>query len=239
MKIEYKIDHKKIFLCNEETNFYAHCVEDFVLLNMDFHNENIVEFGSGDGQAIVKAIVGSNYQGKITGYEINPQSIKIANQLIKENNLSGIYEINNKDFFKEEFDENSILISNPPYLPAYNNDILMPALYGGLNGYELSKKLIDLDFKKVLLLISSYCDPKGFIHYLESKDYTVTKFGTSFMEFGLYSSEDKVMERIIDMQKEEKAFFNNKGYLLAGVLLEKHSFKSSLNKELYLSLSSL
>lgn len=232
-----KSDHKKNFTCSEETIFYSYCLESFILSNPE--NKKVIEFGTGDGTAVIKAISTTNYQGKIVGYEINETSIKIANDSIREQAIEDIYEITNEDFFNQKFDKNNVLVSNPPYIPADDNNILMPGLYGGVNGNELSKRLIDIGFDKVMLLVASYCDPKEFITYCHNQKYIVTEFAAIPIPFGHYSSEPKVMQRINQMKKENKAFFNDKAYVLAGVLFEKNSQKKDLTENLISSLTSI
>lgn len=46
------------------------------------------------------------------------------------------------------------LIANPPYVPAPDNDILMPALWGGVDGAVLTRELLTLGFDRCMLLIS-------------------------------------------------------------------------------------
>lgn len=229
------IDHSTNFICDEETTFYGDCIKDLV-----FNNSNkIIEFGTGDASGVIKAINEFNFKGKIIGYEINELSIDIARKNIKNNNLDNIYKIKTNDFFNEKFNKDYTLISNPPYIPAYDSDILMPNLFGGIDGNELSKKLIDQDFNKVMLLVSSYCDPSGFIDYCLAKKYQVTDFKILEIEFGYYSSESKVLKRINDMKNEGKAYFNDRSYILSGVLFEKQSNKKDLSDNLVLNLKNI
>jgi hypothetical protein len=60
---------KEIFICPEESQFYAQCLENMVLNRCN--NDTIVEFGSGDGSPVISALQKSIFKGVIHGFELN------------------------------------------------------------------------------------------------------------------------------------------------------------------------
>lgn len=54
--------------------------------------------------------------------------------------IPAVLQIHNSCFFKGMTEiPASCLIANPPYIPAPDNKILMPALYGGVDGANLTR----------------------------------------------------------------------------------------------------
>lgn len=211
---------KDVFFCPEESNFYSHCLEALVLKKC-LPSETIVEFGSGDGSPVMKALLRTKFNGVIHGFELNPASFKIANSTIKEYQLTKQYIIHNRCLFESALPYATYLISNPPYLPALDNKLYQPLLHGGLEGISITKKLLSLNYPNVLVLASSYSNPKGLINHAIANGYYVSDFMISPMQFGYYSSEPKVKDRIQTLRKLDRAFYSDNIYLLAGVLFTK------------------
>ncbi len=223
---------KDIFFCPEESNFYAYCLESLVL-NHCLSSESIIEFGSGDGNPVIKSLLVTQFSGVVHGFELNDSACKAANSKIKEYGLSANYIVHNRSFFDSLRPQAKYLISNPPYLPALDNQIYQPLLHGGLDGTAVTKKLLALDYENVLVMVSSYSHPEGLIDYAITQGYYTSNFIISPLKFGYYSSEPKVMNRIRDMQKNNMAFCSKNIYLLAGVLFTKQQkVKVDLSTEL-------
>jgi len=222
---------KDIFCCPEESNFYSHCIETLVLNNC-FESESIVEFGSGDGSPVIKSLLRKNFDGIIHGFELNSLACQTANSRIQEYKLSKKYKIYNRCFFDSVKPYAKYLISNPPYLPASDNKLYQPLLHGGLEGITITKQLLSLNYENVLVLAASYSNPEGLINHAIAEGYFVSDFIVSPLKFGYYSSEQKVKNRIQELQKEKKAFCSENIYLLAGVLFTKQqSCKADLSTE--------
>ena len=160
---------KDIFYCPEESNFYSHCLEN-LLFNKCDSSAVIVEFGSGDGSPVINSLVKSNFNGTVHGFELNNSSYKIARANVQEYEISDKYVIHNTSFFDASIPKANYLISNPPYLPAIDDKIYQPLLHGGTDGSEIARRLLSLDYENVLLMLSSYSNPKGLINYALAKD---------------------------------------------------------------------
>jgi methylase of polypeptide subunit release factors len=211
---------KDVFFCPEESNFYSHCLETLVLKNC-FNSESIIEFGSGDGSPVINSLLRAKFNGIIHGFELNNLACEAANAKIAEYKLSDRYIVYNRSFFDSRRPAASFLVSNPPYLPALDNKIYQPLLYGGTEGITVTKQLLSLNYKNVLVMVSSYSNPGGLIDYALAKDYYVSDFIVSPLKFGYYSSEPKVRDRITELRKINQAFYSKNIYLLAGILFTK------------------
>jgi methylase of polypeptide subunit release factors len=230
---------KDVFFCPEESNFYSHCLETLVLKNC-FSSESIIEFGSGDGSPVIKSLLRTEFEGTIHGFELNSLACQVANSKIKEYKLSGKYIIHNRCLFDSAKPDATYLVSNPPYLPALDNKIYQPLLHGGIEGISVTKQLLSLNYQNVLVLVSSYSNPEGLINYALAKDYYVSDFMISPLQFGYYSSEPKVRDRITELRRNNRAFYSKNIYLLAGVLFTKESASTGdLSTELVKLMTSL
>ena len=183
---------QEIFFCPEESLFYSQCLERMVLNKCDDFT-SIVEFGAGDGSPVINSLLKSQFSGLIHGYELNAKACEVAQFRIERYKLSHKYIVHNSCFFEKEWrSQENYLISNPPYLPAINNDLDLPALYGGIDGASITRQLLDMNCQSAMLMISPYSDPVGVIEYAIAQGYQVMDFVTSPMTFGYYSSEPKV-----------------------------------------------
>ncbi len=212
---------KEVFFCPEESQFYSQCLERMVLNSSD-STTSIVEFGTGDGSPVINSLLKSQFDGVINGYELSSQACEAARLQIESHKLSHKYIIHNSCFFDRDWHSKAnYLIANPPYLPAVDNDLYLPALHGGRDGASITKQLLSLDCQNVMLMISAYSDPVGTIDHAIAQGYQVVDFMASPMSFGYYSSEPKVKQRIADLHKHQKAFYSENIYILAGVFLKK------------------
>lgn len=222
-----------VFCCPEESHFYAQCLEKMVL-NQCSSAETIVEFGSGDGSAVIHGLLKTAYSGAIHGYELNPTACKVADRHIRQQGLTNRYIVHNQCFFeglKQHAAE--CLIANPPYIPAPDDRILMPELYGGLDGAEITKMLLTVGCERVLLMISAYSNPVETIHHALAQGYQVVDFTLTPLPFGHYSSEPKVKSWIAKLRSQNKAFYSSNIYFLTGVLFQKsQTTTSDLSEEL-------
>ncbi|HEY9750967.1 MAG TPA: methyltransferase [Allocoleopsis sp.] len=211
---------KDIFFCPEESNFYSNCIENLVLKHC-VGSESIIEFGSGDGSPVIQALLRTEFEGTVHGFEINHLACDVAHEKISEYELSDRYKVHCNSFFDSLKFQADYLISNPPYLPALDNKIYQPFLHGGIDGITVTKKLLSCNHKNVLVMAASYSDPQGLVDYAHEQDYVVSDFIISPLPFGYYSSDPKVQSRIADLRREKRAFYTDNLYLLAGVLFTK------------------
>jgi methylase of polypeptide subunit release factors len=212
---------KDIFFCPEESNFYSNCLENFVF--RDTQDAECVEFGSGDGTPVIHSLLRNKFYGIIHGFELNDSACKVANLTIDEYNLNSKYVIYNSSLFDTSKPDADYLVANPPYLPAPDNDIYMPLLFGGEDGATITNDLLSLGYDNVVLLVSSYSNPKSTIDHARDNDYYVTNFTVLPLKFGYYSSEPKVKKHIEELRKNNMAFYSGDYYFLAGVLFKKYS----------------
>ncbi|MFB2936760.1 SAM-dependent methyltransferase [Aerosakkonemataceae cyanobacterium BLCC-F154] len=230
---------KDVFFCPEESHFYSHCLETLVLQNC-VNSESILEFGSGDGSPVIKSLLRSEFDGIIHGFELNSLACQVAESKIKEYQLGDRYIIHNRCLFDAAKPDATYLVSNPPYLPALDNKLYQPLLHGGIEGITVTKKLLSLNYQNVLVLVSSYSNPQGLVNYALANDYVVSDFAISPLQFGYYSSEPKVKDRIQELRRNNRAFYSKNIYLLAGVLFTKESVSSgNLSTELVKLMTSL
>lgn len=228
-----------VFVCPEESNFYSYCLESLILEKCK-SSEIILEFGSGDGTPIINALLRTNFNGLICGYELNSTACKMAKYHIKERSLNNNYTVHNTSFFDSPKPIAQYLISNPPYLPALDSNLYQPLLHGGRDGAGIAKQLLLLGYENVLLMVSSYSNPVGLIDFALSQGYYVDSFLVSPLTFGYYSSESKVIKRIGDLRAKNKAFYSQKIYLLAGVLFkQQHNNMVDISSELIKVMTSL
>jgi len=228
----------QVFTCPEESLFYSSCLQRVLtgttLTTNGSKNPVVVEFGAGDGSPVIDALLktGPRFQGKVHGFELNPRAAGIALNRSKQLGLDGKYQVRHSCFFKgaEELrDTAEWLVANPPYLPAPDNKIMMPELFGGLDGASLTNDLLSLDYPNAMLLVSSYSNPLGTLEHAKKLGYSITDFLVTALPFGTYSSEPKVKNWIRKLKTEGKAFFSERPstiggtgwYLLAGVVFQK------------------
>jgi hypothetical protein len=228
---------QEIFYCPEESRFYSQCLQRMVFDCCD-EQTTIVEFGAGEGSPTIDCLLKSQFNGTIYGYELNPTACQVARARIAHYCLGDRYLIHNTDFFESA--PADYLIANPPYLPAFDNDLYMPALHGGHDGAQITKQLLQQNFSQAMLMISAYADPVGTIEVALAAGYRVADFMTSPMSFGYYSSEPKVRRRIAELQGCGRAFCSQDIYLLAGVLFKKQQHSQrDLSTDLIKILTSL
>jgi len=224
-------DCRTEFVCPEESSRYAGMLEQMVFSRLrDAPADTaVVEFGSGTGAPIVAALLNSGFMGVVHGYEINPVAAAEARTLIGEHGLVRQYVVHNASFF----DRASLtipppaadyLIANPPYVPCETGESLtLPDLWGGIDGIDISKRLLSCGYRNVFLLISSYSNPAALVEHARGCGYRVSDFQVSKMSFGVYSRQDRVQRRIHEMRAAGTAFFTDNCYLVGGAVFTKEA----------------
>jgi hypothetical protein len=212
----------EVFFCPEESQFYSQCLEKMVFSQCT-DSESVIEFGAGDGSPVINALLKARFEGVIHGYELNPAACELARSRVNQYQLSHQYVLHNCCFFegvnalKPEY-----LIANPPYIPAPDDDICMPALHGGIDGATITKNLLSVGCENVLLMISAYSNPIETVEYAIDQGYQIVDFMVSPLQFGYYSSEPKVKNWISELRQQRKAFYSDNIYFLAGVFFQKN-----------------
>jgi methylase of polypeptide subunit release factors len=225
----YSPDH--VFFCPEESQFYSQCLEKMVF-NQCQTFQQVIEFGTGDGSPVISALLKTGFAGLVQGYELNSTACQVAQDRTEQYRIEERYQVHNQCFFKGY---NSTLadclIANPPYIPAPDDRIYMPALHGGVDGATLTNRLLSLGCKTVMVMISAYSNPVETIRHAIAQGYRVTDFMVTPLQFGYYSSEPKVRDWITELRKQNKAFYSANIYFLSGVLFQKTSSTVDLSTE--------
>jgi methylase of polypeptide subunit release factors len=212
---------ESFFVCPGESDFYSTCLR-FMVFDSPTP-QTIHELGAGDGLPVLKALSSSSFSGTITGYEINGSSAAQAkNNILLANDDR--YRIVNACFFESfaRSDAGACIVANPPYIPADTPEkLILPALWGGIDGSSVLQRLLDLDASYLLLLIPSIANPLRVIRYALAQGYFVHKYLITTLPFAYYTSQDYVQQQLNIMRREGVAFFLERHYLAAGVLFSK------------------
>jgi len=234
---------KTIFKDREESEFYAQCVRDFLFRHGYelLENKEIVELGVGTGETIVELLKYHDFTGKINGYEIDRASYEYAQKVIADHSVGDRYIVINDDFFAAVLNSvaGGCAISNPPYLPACERPTQIPELWGGLDGSQVTKQIVECGFECLILLISSFSNPLSVIEHALSHGYKVLDFAVRTMRFGTYSREPQVYERITQLSNQCQAFVSADRYCVAGVAWVKHPDAIDLSGPLAQAITSL
>lgn len=178
---------------------------------------------------VIQALRRTGFQGCIEGYEINERSYKIACSNITQYALKHQYRVYNSLFDEAHLSTKTYLVANPPYLPAPHRHIRLPFIYGGTDGADVTKQLLECDFENIVLLLSSYSCPEDIVYYALQNHYILSNFLISPAKFSDYSSEPIVKETIRSLREQKRAFYSENIYLLAGVLFQKNHLSQTVN----------
>jgi methylase of polypeptide subunit release factors len=204
-----------------ESDFYAQCVQAFLLRNHRRHvpGRPIMELGSGTGQAIARVLSTGDFPGEIIGYELQAETCFYAQRSIAARGIAA-YQIVHGDFF-EAVGGKAVhcVISNPPYLPAPDDEISVPELWGGPDGSAVTRRLLNCGFELLVTTLSSFADPVGSVEFARDQGYRAADFAVRTIAFGTYSSEPKVRSQIDRLAADgRRAFVTPDRYSLACVL---------------------
>jgi methylase of polypeptide subunit release factors len=186
-----------------------------------WEEEGVVELGTGDATAIVDVV--SSLPGlRVRGYDISAPSVARARDNIAAGGVADRYTVELGDFFDQADSAGgrpvSTVISNPPYIPAPDRDILMPELWGGVRGNDLVLQLLKSGYDNVIAAVASYSDPETTIRTAENLGYRVANFLAVGLDFGPYSNEPKVRDHIRRLSAEGHAWADEDGYMVAVAL---------------------
>jgi methylase of polypeptide subunit release factors len=213
------------FDCAEESAHYAFSVQ--LLLAqysavVPWQAEGVTELGSGDARAIahvVRAVPGLT----VHGTDISATSVQRARQTIAGVGVADRYTVELGDFFAwaatPAGQQISTAIANPPYIPAPDDDILMPELWGGWYGNDLALRLLTAGFDHLLVALPSYSDPAATLAAAAQQGYRVANYLAMGLEFGAYSREPKVAEHIARLTAEGHGWAGEDSYVVAVTLL--------------------
>src|SRR6476661_7774116 len=185
-------------------------------LGWDAHG--VVELGTGDATAISQ-VVTALPDLRVRSYDISAPTVETARANIAARGLADRYTVELGDFFDQADAAGgapvSTVISNPPYIPAPDRDILMPELWGGVTGNDLLLQLLKSGYDNVIAAVASYSDPETTVRTAEDLGYRVVNFLAMGLDFGPYSNEPKVRRHIEALCAEGRGWADDDGYMVA------------------------
>lgn len=213
------------FQCADESAHYAFSV--CMLLqqyrqHIPWQTEGVVELGSGDASAIAD-VVRSLPELRVRGFDISPASVDRARENVAACEVADRYTVDLADFFDQVYSaaapRPSTVIANPPYIPAPDRDIMMPELWGGEYGNDLTLRLLRAQHRHVIVAVPSYADPVTTLTTAAALGYRVINFLAMALDFGQYSSEGVVRRQIDQICAAGRGWAGEDGYMVAMVLL--------------------
>ena len=213
--------------CFSSTDESAHYGSSVCLLLSQYRDElgwqegGVDELGTGDATAIAD-VVGALPALRVHSYDISAPSVEKARANIADRGVADRYTVELGDFFDQADSaggqQAATAISNPPYIPAPDRNILMPELWGGVRGNDLVLQLLKAGYTHVICAVASYSDPEETVRVAEALGYRVVNFVATALDFGPYSSESKVREHIRRLCREGHGWAGEDGYLVAVAL---------------------
>ena len=189
-----------------------------------WEDDGVDELGTGDASAIADAV--RSLPGlRVRSYDISAPSVEKARANIAERGVADRYTVELGDFFDQADSAGGVqartVISNPPYIPAPDRDILMPELWGGVRGNDLALQLLKAGYDNVIAAVPSYSDPEGTVRTAEELGYRVVNFLAMGLDFGPYSSEPRVREHIRRLCADGYGWAGEDDYMVAVALFSR------------------
>jgi methylase of polypeptide subunit release factors len=185
----------------------------------------VVELGTGDATAI-SDVVASLSDLRVHGFDISALSVEAARVNITARGVADRYTVELGDFFDQADavggPQVGTVISNPPYIPAPDHDILMPELWGGVRGNDLVLQLLKAGYDNVITAVASYSDPATTVRTAQDLGYRVVNFLAMGLDYGRYSSEPKVREHIRRLCDEGRGWAGDDEYMVAVALFTRN-----------------
>jgi methylase of polypeptide subunit release factors len=187
--------------------------------------DGVVELGTGDATAIGD-VVAALPELRVRSFDISATSVEAARGNIAARGIEDRYVVELGDFFDQADSAGgpqvTTVISNPPYIPAPDRDILMPELWGGVHGNDLVLQLLKAGYDNVIAAVASYSDPEATVRTAEDLGYRVANFLAMGLDFGPYSNEPKVRRHIRELCAEGRGWADENGYMVAVALFTRN-----------------
>jgi len=185
----------------------------------------VVELGTGDATA-VSDVVRSLPDLRVRSFDISAPSVATARANIAARGVADRYTVELGDFFDQADSAGgpqiATVISNPPYIPAPDRDILMPELWGGVHGNDLVLQLLKAGYDNVITAVASYSDPEETVRTAGDLGYRVANFLAMGLDYGRYSSEPKVREHVRRLCDDGHGWAGDVGYMVAVALFTRN-----------------
>ena len=192
---------------------------------LGWERDGVVEMGTGDATAVAD-VVRAFPTLRITSFDISAPSVDRARENLAARGVADRYAVELGDFFAAASSDARLpaatVIANPPYLPAPDDDLRMPELWGGERGNDVARQLLDAGYDNVVVTVPSYSDPRGTVQAATDLGYRVVNFVAMGLDLGDYSRERKVLERIDQLRAEGRAWTEDGGYVVAVVLFSRN-----------------
>ncbi len=192
---------------------------------LGWEGTGVVELGTGDATAIADVVTGLPGL-RVRGYDISAPSVDKARENVNARGVADRYTIELGDFFDQADASGgpqiATVISNPPYIPAPDRNILMPELWGGVHGNDLVLQLLKAGYDNVIAAVASYSDPETTVRTAEDAGYRVANFLAMGLDFGTYSSEPRVRDHIRRLCAEGRGWAGDDGYMVAIALFTRN-----------------
>jgi predicted RNA methylase len=190
-----------------------------------WEENGVVELGTGDATAISE-VVRSLPELRVRSFDISASSVEAARANIAARGIADRYTVEHGDFFDQADAAGgapvATVISNPPYIPAPDRDILMPELWGGVRGNDLVLQLLKARYDNVITAVASYSDPETTVRTAGDLGYRVVNFLAMGLDYGSYSSEPKVADHIRRLCDEGHGWAGEDEYMVAVALFTRN-----------------
>ena len=192
---------------------------------LHWEQEGVVELGTGDATAISE-VLRAIPDLRVRSFDISASSVEAARANIAARGVADRYTVELGDFFDQADavggPQVTTVISNPPYIPAPDRNILMPELWGGVHGNDLVLQLLKAGYDNVVTAVASYSDPETTVRTAQDLGYRVVNFLAMGLDYGAYSGEPKVRDHIRRLCDEGHGWAGDDEYMVAVALFTRN-----------------
>jgi predicted RNA methylase len=190
-----------------------------------WEENGVVELGTGDA-TVISDVIRSLPDLRVRSFDISAASVETARANISARGVADRYTVELGDFFDQADSagapEVTTVISNPPYIPAPDRNILMPELWGGVRGNDLVLQLLKAGYENVVTAVASYSDPEATVRTAGDLGYRVANFLAMGLDYGRYSNEPKVRDHIRRLCDAGHGWAGDDEYMVAVALFTRN-----------------
>jgi predicted RNA methylase len=190
-----------------------------------WEENGVVELGTGDA-TVISDVIRSLPDLRVRSFDISASSVETARANISARGVADRYTVELGDFFDQADSaggpEVTTVISNPPYIPAPDRNILMPELWGGVRGNDLVLQLLKAGYENVVTAVASYSDPEATVRTAGDLGYRVANFLAMGLDYGRYSNEPKVRDHIRRLCDAGHGWAGDDEYMVAVALFTRN-----------------
>jgi predicted RNA methylase len=190
-----------------------------------WEENGVVELGTGDA-TVISDVIRSLPDLRVRSFDISAASVETARANISARGVADRYTVELGDFFDQADSaggpEVTTVISNPPYIPAPDRNILMPELWGGVHGNDLVLQLLKAGYENVVTAVASYSDPEATVRTAGDLGYRVANFLAMGLDYGRYSNEPKVRDHIRRLCDAGHGWAGDDEYMVAVALFTRN-----------------